>query len=161
MLHLSSATFCVVGVRDCGCSDRTALKLRQGASPSAPQQQHRPQRGRVFDELRQVSDWFLAQNSRQARSMSSSQQVTDEPVAQLRGLQEAFASVRCHPSSRALYAGCSAHLAALLPVLADSIRAMREAAAFGQTLKQAQLKELRVSVQQQQELCVCGRACIA
>eukprot|EP00775_Hariotina_reticulata_P005153 gene5153-5393_t len=41
------------------------------------------------------------------------------------------------------YAVVDQHLTVLVPALTDNINAMKDAAAFGQTLKQGQLKELR------------------
>lgn len=71
--------------------------------------------------------------------------LTDEPVTAVAALHGAIAGLRCSSAaSRALFDGLAEQLASLQPQLADSIAAMREAAAFGQTLKQSQSKALQV-----------------
>jgi len=71
-------------------------------------------------------------------------QLNDEPVEQLRSLQHCLANLKCNNESRMFYAVVDQHLTVLVPALTENINAMKDAAAFGQTLKQGQLKELRV-----------------
>jgi hypothetical protein len=78
--------------------------------------------------------------------------LTDEPVRALAALRAAIGAMRCNKQSRAYYDSVSEQLRELQAALGDSIASMQEAAAFGQTLKQGQLKALQV--------CVCVCVCV-
>jgi hypothetical protein len=71
--------------------------------------------------------------------------LTDEPVKQLRGLQDAMRTVKCNKQSRQYYQMLDEHLSVLTPAMEKQISSMIDAASFGETLKQGQLKALQVS----------------
>jgi hypothetical protein len=70
--------------------------------------------------------------------------LTDEPVKQLRGLQDAMRTVGCNKQSRQYYQMLDEHLSVLTPAMEKQISSMIDAASFGETLKQGQLKALQV-----------------
>lgn len=70
--------------------------------------------------------------------------LTDEPVKQLRALQDAMRIVRCNKQSRQYYHSLDEHLQVLVPAMGSQISSMIDAAAFGESLKQGQLKALQV-----------------
>jgi hypothetical protein len=71
--------------------------------------------------------------------------LTDESVKQLRGLQDAMRTVKCNKQSRQYYQMLDEHLSVLTPAMEKQISSMIDAASFGETLKQGQLKALQVS----------------
>lgn len=71
--------------------------------------------------------------------------LTDEPIKQLKGLQEAMRTVKCNKQSRQYYQMLDEHLSVLTPAMEKQISSMIDAASFGETLKQGQLKALQVS----------------
>jgi hypothetical protein len=70
--------------------------------------------------------------------------LTDEPIKQLRGLQEAMRTMKCNKQSRQYYQMLDEHLSVLTPAMEKQISSMIDAASFGETLKQGQLKALQV-----------------
>jgi hypothetical protein len=83
--------------------------------------------------------------------------LTDESVKQLRGLQDAMRTVKCNKQSRQYYQMLDEHLSVLTPAMEKQISSMIDAASFGETLKQGQLKALQVSPSAAQDtnLCLC------
>lgn len=73
-----------------------------------------------------------------------STQLSDEPLHVLTALQDTVQSLKCNKQSRAYFDMLNEQLAQLQPQLEKSITAMREEAAYGQTLKTSQLKGLQV-----------------
>lgn len=73
-------------------------------------------------------------------------QLTDEPVQQLRALQDTIRSFKCNKQSKEYFDELDGHLEEMLPVLVSEIQSMQQAAAFGQTLKSGQLKAFQVSI---------------
>lgn len=71
-------------------------------------------------------------------------QLSDEPLHALSALQDTIKCLKCNKQSRVYFDALAEQLAELQPQLASSIESMKEAAAFGQTLKQSQLKGLQV-----------------
>jgi len=71
-------------------------------------------------------------------------QLSDEPLTVLSALQATVKELKCNKQSRAYFDMLVEQLSELQPQLSDSINSMREEAAFGQTLKQSQLKGLQV-----------------
>lgn len=71
-------------------------------------------------------------------------QLSDEPLTVLSALQATITDLKCNKQSRAYFDMLVEQLSELQPQLSDSINSMREEAAFGQTLKQSQLKGLQV-----------------
>uniref|UniRef100_A0A383VH43 Uncharacterized protein n=1 Tax=Tetradesmus obliquus TaxID=3088 RepID=A0A383VH43_TETOB len=69
--------------------------------------------------------------------------LTDEPIKQLKGLQEAMRTVKCNKQSRQYYQMLDEHLSVLTPTMEKQISSMIDAASFGETLKQGQLKALQ------------------
>lgn len=82
-------------------------------------------------------------------------QLSDEPLQVLSGLQDAIKTLKCNTHSRVYFDALHEQLSELQPQLSSSIESMKEEAAYGQTLKQSQLKGLQVSRQQP-----CGMATV-
>jgi hypothetical protein len=78
--------------------------------------------------------------------------LTDEPIKQLRGLQDAMRTVKCNKQSRQYYQMLDEHLSVLTPAMEKQISSMIDAASFGETLKQGQLKALQVGVLQSERM---------
>lgn len=70
--------------------------------------------------------------------------LSDEPVNVLSNLQEAIQALEFNHQSRIYFDMLNQELSVLHPQLLNSIQSMKEEAAFGQTLKQSQLKGLQV-----------------
>lgn len=75
---------------------------------------------------------------------SMSLQLSDEPLHVLSALHEAIKTVKCNKQSRVYFDMLHEQLSELQPQLSSSIESMKEEAAYGQTLKQSQLKGLQV-----------------
>ncbi len=73
-------------------------------------------------------------------------QLTDEPTLALSALQDTIRVLKCNKHSRVYFDSLNEQLSELLPQLASSLESMKEEAAYGQTLKQSQLKGLQVRV---------------
>lgn len=73
-------------------------------------------------------------------------QLSDEPLHVLATLQDTIGSLKCNKQSRSYFDSLNEQLHELQPQLSDSIQSMRDEAAFGQTLKQSQLKGMQVCV---------------
>ena len=71
-------------------------------------------------------------------------QLSDEPLTVLSELQSTIKILKCNKQSRSYFDALDEQLSELQPQLSDSINAMKEEAAYGQTLKQSQLKGLQV-----------------
>lgn len=82
-------------------------------------------------------------------------QLSDEPLQVLSSLQDAIRTLKCNTHSRVYFDALHEQLSELQPQLSSSIESMKEEAAYGQTLKQSQLKGLQVSRQQP-----CGMATV-
>ena len=73
-------------------------------------------------------------------------QLTDEPTLALSALQDTIRVLKCNKQSRVYFDSLNEQLSELLPQLAGSLESMKEEAAYGQTLKQSQLKGLQVTI---------------
>jgi hypothetical protein len=71
-------------------------------------------------------------------------QLSDEPIQAMLALQEAIKTLNCNKQSRVYFDSLNEQLLELQPQLSSSIQSMKEEAAYGQTLKQSQLKGLQV-----------------
>lgn len=71
-------------------------------------------------------------------------QLSDEPTLALSALQDTIRVLKCNKQSRVYFDSLNEQLSELLPQLAGSLESMKDEAAYGQTLKQSQLKGLQV-----------------
>lgn len=79
--------------------------------------------------------------------IASAMSLTNDPVVALAGLQETISSLKCNKQSRVYFDELNEHLSELQPQLESSISTMREAAAFGETIKQGQIKAFQASAE--------------
>lgn len=71
-------------------------------------------------------------------------QLSDEPLNVLAALQSTITNLQCNKQSRVYFDSMNEQLSELQAQLSSSIESMKEEAAYGQTLKQNQLKGLQV-----------------
>lgn len=76
-------------------------------------------------------------------------QLSDEPLNVLAALQSTIANLKCNKQSRVYFDSMNEQLSELQAQLSSSIESMKEEAAYGQTLKQNQLKGLQVRLSYQ------------